>query len=81
MTSKQNRLDGIRKNVRHDIEMPDIDAIVPVQYEDTLSKFVEMVEFVGGHAVMLESGEDINDAMRRNYPEAQAAREVIVLIK
>ena len=53
MTSKQNILDEIRKNVSHDIEMPDIDVIVPVQYEDPLSKFVEMVEFVGGHAVLL----------------------------
>lgn len=81
MTSKQNILDEIRKNVRHDIEMPDIDAIVPVQYEDSLSKFVEMVEFVGGHAVMLEPGEDINDAIHRNYPEAKVVASSLPYIK
>ena len=81
MTSKQNILDGIRKNVRHDIQMPDIDVVVPVQYEDTLSKFVEMVEFVGGHAVMLEPGEDINDAIRRNYPEANVVASSLPYIK
>ena len=81
MTSKLNILDGIRKNVSHDIEMPDIDAIVPVQYEDSLSKFVEMVEFVGGHAVMLEPGEDINDAIRRNYPEAKVVASSLPYIK
>lgn len=81
MKSKQNILDEIRGNVGHDIEMPDIDVILPVQYEDNLSKFIEMVEFVGGHALLLESDEDINDAIRRIYPNAKVVASSLQYIR
>lgn len=71
MTSKQNILEEIRRNVRYDMAMPDLDVITPVQYEDRLSMFMEMVEFVGGHAVLIESDEDINSTIRGLYPEAK----------
>ena len=37
---------------------------------DKLQKFIDTVEVVGGHAVLLEEGTDINSLIHTLYPEA-----------
>lgn len=70
MKSKQNILNKIRLNLSPKAPMPDLAEINPVQYDDRLGKFMEMVETVGGHVMLLEGDDDINAVIRRLYPAA-----------
>lgn len=51
--------------------MPSLDDIEGVQYPDPLCQFVSMSEAVGGRVVTLPEGEDINDLLRRLFPDAK----------
>ena len=70
MTSKENILSKIRDSRREKYPMPSFDELSPVQYDDRLKQFMETVRFVGGDAVLLEPGQDINQLIRSIYPDA-----------
>ena len=70
MTSKENILIKIRNSRREKYPMPSFDELSPVQYDDRLKQFMETVRFVGGDAVLLEPGQDINQLIRSIYPDA-----------
>ena len=59
MSSKEDILASIRKNTKNRYEYPDwqINATV---YPDVVAKFCEMSFAVGGEAIVLGEGEDIN---------------------
>ena len=80
MTSKQNIFDRIRKNRLPSYDMPSLDTLAPVQYEDVLEKFIESTYLVGGQAVLLEPGQDINDVIRSLYPEASVIASALPYI-
>ena len=69
MSSKEDILASIRKNTKNRYEYPDwqINATV---YPDVVAKFCEMSFAVGGEAIVLGEGEDINAVIRRTYPDA-----------
>ena len=48
---------------------------------DKLQKFVEMVEFVGGHAVVAEDGADMNALVRSLYPDASVIASALPYIE
>jgi L-lactate dehydrogenase complex protein LldG len=50
-------------------EMPKI-RINAVQFDNPVAEFMEISRFVGGDAVLLNEGEDINTLIRSLYPEA-----------
>ncbi len=66
MSSKEDILASIRKNTKNRYEYPDwqINATV---YPDVVAKFCEMSFAVGGEAIVLGEGEDINAVIRRTY--------------
>lgn len=70
MSNKNDILDNIKKRIQSDYDMPEID-IVGIKYEDKISQFVEMSRFVGGEAVILKEGENINDVIKSLYTEAK----------
>ena len=70
MTSKENILTKIRDSRREKYPMPSFDELSPVQYDDRLKQFMETVRFVGGDAVLLEPGQDVNELIRSIYPDA-----------
>lgn len=70
MTSKENILSKIRDSRREKYPMPSFDELSPVQYDDRLKQFMETVRLVGGDAVLLEPGQDVNELIRSIYPEA-----------
>lgn len=80
MTSKQNIFDRIRKNRLPSYDMPSLDTLAPVQYEDVLEKFIESTSLVGGKAVLLEPGQDIDDVIRSLYPEASVIASALPYI-
>lgn len=70
MTSKQYILDQIRKNHSRSFEMPSLDTISPVQYENRLGQFISAVEQVGGKAIIMEQEKGVDELVRSLYPSA-----------
>ena len=70
MTSKENILNKIRDSRREVFPMPSLDELSPVQYDDILGQFMEAVRLVGGEAVLMEQGQDVNQLIRSIYPVA-----------
>jgi L-lactate dehydrogenase complex protein LldG len=71
MESKNFILGNIKKNIRKSYDMPDIDSFKGIQYPDKLKQFIEISKGVGGDAVVLQNGENLNDAIKKLYPEAK----------
>lgn len=69
MSSKEEILASIRKNTKNRYEYPDW-QIKTTTYPDVVAKFCEMSFAVGGEAIVLGEGEDINAVIRRTYPDA-----------
>ena len=71
MTSREYILSQIRDRRRQSVDMPDLTSINPVEYQDRIEKFMRTVEQVGGHAVLLDAGADVNAELRNIYPSAK----------
>ena len=70
MTSKENILSQIRNAQRPSYEMPSLDGMSPIQYDDRLEQFIAVTQMVGGKAIILEAGQNVNDLIRSAYPDA-----------
>ena len=69
MSSREEILANIRKNTHQRFDYPEWD-IKTTTYPDVIEKFCEVSRAVGGEAVLLGKGEDINAVIRRTYPDA-----------
>ena len=69
--NKEDLLAKIRANIHTTYDMPSFDDMKGVQYADPLKQFVEMSKTVGGKAVELEKGQDINEVIKNCYPDAK----------
>ena len=81
MTSKESILSRIRDCQRQKSEFPDLSGLSAVSYEDKLDKFMTTIEQVGGHAVLLEEGADINAELKRLYPDARIVASALQYIE
>ncbi len=70
MDSKQLILEKIRKHTADKVERPQ-NALSPISYQDPIFRFQEIIAGVGGTAIELQSGEDINEIIAQHYPEAR----------
>jgi L-lactate dehydrogenase complex protein LldG len=71
MSSKEDILKKYRANVREQYDMPDLSDIKAVTYPDPLLQFMNMTKSVGGNAIEVEKGRDINELIRELYPDAK----------
>mgnify|MGYP002855485797 FL=1 len=71
MSSKEDILKKYRSNVREKFDMPDLSDIKAVTYADPLLQFMNMTKSVGGNAIEVEEGRDINTLIRELYPDAK----------
>ena len=71
MSSKEDILKKYRANVRERFDMPDLSDIKATTYPDPLLQFMNMTKSVGGNAIEVEKGRDINDLIRELYPDAK----------
>jgi len=71
MASKEDILKRYRANVREKYEMPDLSDIKATTYADPLVQFIKMFEAVGGRAIEVTSGRDVNSLIRELFPEAK----------
>ena len=51
--------------------MPDLSDISATTYADPLAQFIQMSQTVGGRVVEVHEGEDVNEVIRRCYPDAR----------
>ena len=70
MSSKESILSNIRKNICQQFDMPDTE-IRGIRYDDTVKQFIETSKTVGGSVEILNGKDDINDVVRKCYPDAK----------
>ena len=68
---KEELLSKIRKNIKTKYDMPSFENMKGVTYDNPLKQFVEMSKTVGGQVVELQEGQDVNELIRKTFPEAQ----------
>ena len=71
MASKEDILNKYRANVRERFDMPDLSDIQAITYPNPLLQFMNMTKSVGGNAIEVEKGRNINDLIRELYPDAK----------
>ena len=71
MSSKEDILKKYRANVREKYDMPDLSDIKAITYPDPLLQFMNMTKSVGGNAIEVEKGRDINELVKEMYPDAK----------
>jgi L-lactate dehydrogenase complex protein LldG len=64
-------LKNIKRNIKERYDMPDISQIEGIQYSDKVAQFIEISKGVGGNAVILKEGENINEVISSLYPDAK----------
>jgi L-lactate dehydrogenase complex protein LldG len=70
VSSKNAILDNIKRNIKEKHEMPAI-KIEGIQYSDKIAQFIDISKGVGGNAVILKEGEDVNSLIKSLYPDAK----------
>ena len=60
----------LKRNTHVHCDMPDMN-MTGIVYDDPLAQFCETVVAVGGKVAMLADGEDVNEAIKRLYPDAK----------
>ncbi len=73
MSTKEEILSRYRRNMKVEglYDMPDLDALQGVRYDDVVARFVDMSESVGGRVAALGTADDVNELIRSIYPEAK----------
>lgn len=73
MSSREDILQNIRRNTRVRYEKPDLSALEQgaITYADQVAQFCKVVAEVGGRVVTVNEGEDVNELVRKLYPEAK----------
>lgn len=71
MSSKEDILKKYRANIRAQYDMPDLSDIKAVTYPDPLLQFMNMTKSVGGNAIEVEKGRDVNTIISELYPTAK----------
>ena len=71
MANKEDILSKYKANVREQFDMPDLSDIQAITYPDPLLQFINMTKSVGGNAIEVEKGRDINELIRELYPDAK----------
>ena len=71
MASKEDILKKYRANVQEKYDMPDLNDIKAITYPDPLLQFINMTRSVGGNAIEVEKGRDINELIKELYPDAK----------
>ncbi|MBR6606868.1 MAG: LUD domain-containing protein [Prevotella sp.] len=68
---KEELLSNIRKNIGKQYDMPSFDDMKGVAFDNPLEKFIDIIGKVGGRAVVLEDGKNVNELIKSLYPEAK----------
>ena len=78
--NKEELLGKLRRNTMHQFDMPET-SIDGIKYENTIEQFIEMSHKVGSEVIEAKAGEDLNELIRKAYPEAQVLASNVKGIK
>ena len=78
--NKEELLGKLRRNTMHQFDMPEA-SIDGIKYENTIEQFIEMSHKVGSEVIEAKAGEDLNELIRKAYPEAQVLASNVKGIK
>ncbi|WP_080905903.1 LUD domain-containing protein [Parabacteroides sp. Marseille-P3160] len=70
MSSKDEIIAKIKRNIQTTYERP-FSRIEGIRYPDKTAQFLEVSQAVGGEALFLEEGQDLNELLSRLFPEAK----------
>lgn len=70
MSTREEFMSRLKQHTPAPYDMPAL-ALDRMSYADDVAQFIEMSRMVGGQAVVLKEGEDLNALIRSLYPEAQ----------
>ena len=77
MSSKEEILASIRQHTQTRYEKPDLERMERLVYSDKVAQFCTISRAVGGEAVVLGEGEDLNAIIRQTYPDARRIASVL----
>lgn len=81
MSSKQDILNRLRQNVRETYDKPDL-SFKKRTFDDPVAEFIhQTTTTAGAHLIEMHEGDDINDIIRRAYPEAKVISSNIPTVK
>ena len=80
MSNKNDIINNVKRHIKTQYDMPNIN-ITGIQYSDKVAKFIEMSKAVGGDAILLKEGEDINELIKSLHPEAKVIASNLSEIK
>jgi len=69
MDSKNEILTNIKRHITDRYDMPDLN-IKGIEYADKIEQFIETCKAVGGEAILLKKGDDLNEVIKGLYKEA-----------
>ncbi len=78
--NKEELLGKLRRNTIQQFDMPET-SIDGIKYENTIEQFIEMSHKVGSEVIEAKAGEDLNELVRKAYPEAQVLASNVKGIK
>ena len=78
--NNEELLGKLRRNTIHQFDMPEA-SIDGIKYENTIEQFIEMSHKVGSEVIEAKAGEDLNELIRKAYPEAQVLASNVKGIK
>lgn len=70
MSDKTTILNNLKRQIKQRYEMPVI-KLDAIGYEDKTARFIEISEAVGGHAIELKEGDDMNEVIRALFPDTK----------
>lgn len=73
MSSREDILQSIRRANSVKYEKPDLKPLEEhaLVYPDKIEQFYAITKQVGGEAILLEEGDDLNEMIRQSYPDAK----------
>ncbi len=78
--NKEELSGKLRRNTIHQFDMPEA-SIDGIKYENTIEQFIETSHKVGSEVIEAKAGEDLNELIRKAYPEAQVLASNVKGIK
>ena len=72
MSAKEDILARLRANTRETYEMPGLDQLKPVTYNDPVAEFIQKTTTTAGAKLYeMKDGDKLNDIIRTSYPDAK----------
>ncbi len=72
MSSKEAILKRLRDNTREAYDMPSLDGLRPITFDDSVAEFIsKTTTTAGAKLIEMKDGESLNDIVHRAYPDAK----------